>query len=82
MKAVVVGIQEVDYTSRKTGQPVKGVTLYCNYKDAQVKGDAADGIFVSDNLGIDFVHSLQPGDVIDIQYNNRGYVADVNIITN
>lgn len=82
MKSVVVGIQEVDYISKQSGQPVKGVILHCNHKDPLVKGDAAEGIFVSDNLGIDFVHSLQAGDVIDIQYNNRGYVAEVNIITN
>lgn len=81
MKAKITGIQEVDYVSRKSGNPVKGVTLHCTFKDPQVKGEAADGIFVSDNLGLDFVHSLVPGDIVDIFYNNRGYVSDVQLIS-
>ena len=81
MKAKITGIQEVNYVSRKTGNPVKGVTLHCVYKDPQVKGEAADGIFVSDNLGLDFVYSLVPGDEVDIVYNNRGFVADVHLLS-
>ena len=50
MKVKVLGIQFVDYVSRKTGNPVKGVTLHSCYPDGQVKGEAVDSIFVSDNL--------------------------------
>ena len=35
MKVKVLGIQSVDYVSRKTGNPVKGVTLHSAFKDAQ-----------------------------------------------
>lgn len=79
MKVKVLGIQSVDYVSRKTGNPVKGVTLHSCYKDAQVQGEAVNSIFVSDNLGIPCVAEIQPGMTIDVEYNNRGYVAGVEI---
>lgn len=80
MKVRVVGVQSVDYVSRKTGNPVKGVTLHAVYKDAQVHGEAVGNIFVSDNLGIACVADIAPGATIDVQYNNRGYVADISIL--
>ena len=73
----VLGIQFVDYVSRKTGNPVKGVTLHSCYPDGQVKGEAVDSIFVSDNLGLDFLYQILPGDEVNIEYNNRGYVCNV-----
>lgn len=77
MKVKVLGVQFVDYTSRKTGKSVKGITLHSCYPDSQVKGEAVDPIFVSDNLGLDFLYQILPGDVVDIEYNNRGYVCNV-----
>lgn len=77
MKVKVLGIQFVDYTSRKTGKSVKGITLHSCYPDSQVKGEAVDSIFVSDNLGLDFLYQILPGDEVDIEYNNRGYVCKV-----
>lgn len=32
----VVGKQTVDYVSKKTGQPVKGVTLHLTYPDDRI----------------------------------------------
>ena len=52
MKVKVLGIQSVDYVSRKTGNPVKGVTLHSSFKDAQVEGESVSSIFVSDNLNL------------------------------
>lgn len=79
MKAKVLGTQIVDYVSKKTNENVKGVTLYCVYKDPHVTGEAADGIFVSDKLGLSSVYDIQPGQMVDIIYNNRGYVCDLLI---
>lgn len=79
MKVKVLGIQSVDYVSRKTGNPVKGVTLHTTYKDAQVQGDATGNIFVSDNLGIPCVPEIRPGMMVNVEYNNRGYVAGLEI---
>lgn len=79
MKVKVLGIQAVDYVSRKTGNPVKGTTLHACYKDAQTTGEAVSGIFVSDNLGIACVPEIRPGMMVDVEYNNRGYVCNVAI---
>ena len=79
MKVKVLGIQAVDYISRKTGNPVKGTTLHSCYKDAQTTGDAVSGIFVSDNLGISCISEIRPGMMVDVEYNNRGYVCNVAI---
>ncbi|MCC2875599.1 hypothetical protein LK536_04860 [Lachnoclostridium pacaense] len=77
MKVKVLGIQAVDYISRKTGNPVKGVTLHSSFKDAQVEGESVSSIFVSDNLGIKAVAEIRPGMMVDVEYNNRGYVCDL-----
>lgn len=79
MLVKVLGIQSVDYVSRKTGSPVKGTTLHTCYKDAQVMGECVDSIFISDNLGIPCIREIQPGMTVDVEYNNRGYVANVSI---
>ena len=65
MKMTVLGTQLQDYVSRKTGQPVKGISLHCTYKDQAVDGQAVDNVYVSDNL---------------VEYNRRGYVADVRLV--
>lgn len=81
MKATVIGIQQVDYTSRKTGSPVKGYTLHVVNKDAQVDGYSVSNVFVSDNLGIPGVNGIRPGTRIDVEYNNRGYVCGLEILS-
>ena len=79
MKVKVLGIQSVDYVSRKTGNPVKGVTLHSAFKDAQVEGESVSSIFVSDNLNLKCVAEIRPGMLVDVEYNNRGYVCDLAI---
>ena len=61
MKVKVLGIQSVDYVSRKTGNPVKGVTLHSAFKDAQVEGESVSSIFVSDNLNLKCISEIRPG---------------------
>lgn len=77
MKYTVVGTQLVDYVSRKTGSPVKGVTIHALCKDSFVNGEMASQIFVSDHLGIDGLYSLPIGCTVDVEYNNRGGVVSV-----
>lgn len=79
MKVKVLGIQNVDYVSRKSGNPVKGVTLHASYKDSQVEGEAVNGIFISDNLGVACLSEIRPGMTVNVEYNPRGYVSDVTI---
>ena len=42
MKYKVVGTQLVDYVSKKTGNPVKGVTLHALCKDSQWRDGFTD----------------------------------------
>lgn len=79
MKVKVLGIQSVDYVSRKTGNPVKGVTLHSAFKDAQVEGESVSPIFVSDSLCVDCVAEVRPGMLVDVEYNRRGYVCNLTI---
>lgn len=80
MKASVLGIQKVDYISRKTGEQVTGTTLHVSYHDANVGGLAVDSVFLSSRLNLPVLASLKPGVDIDIEYNNRGYVQNVTLL--
>ena len=81
MKAKVLGIQQVNYTSKKTGKPVVGTTLHCSMRDSDVYGVAVDSIFVSENLGLKpVIDNVTLGTLINVEYNNRGYINDVTIL--
>lgn len=81
MEGRVLGIQQLNYVSKKTGNPVVGVTLHCAFKDPEVTGECIERVFVSDNLNLRHVlDSIWPGDTIDVTYNRRGYVAGVSLI--
>lgn len=82
MKYKVLGIKKVNYTSKRTNLPVKGVELHTVFKDSEVWGSAVSPIFISENLGADVIASINPGDMVDIEYNNRGYVAAVEKLPN
>lgn len=77
MKYKVLGVKRISYTSKKTNLPVKGLEVHTVFRDADVFGNAVCPIFLSENLGADIVNSINPGDHISIEYNNRGYVAAV-----
>ena len=81
MKMTVRGIQLVDYISKKTGNPVKGVTLFCSHKEQGVDGEMTEDVFVSDSLDCArTAYFLKPGILIDVEYNRRGYVADLRVL--
>lgn len=80
MKVTVLGVQAVDYFSKKKGAQVTGTTIHAKFKDAQVDGEAVQPIYVSDNLNISCIPDLRVGQVVDVVYNNRGYVCDAQIV--
>lgn len=80
MKVKILGIQNVDYVSRKTGNPVVGVTLHTSFSDAQTLGTAVDKIFISDNLHLPCIKDLAIGQTVDIEYNNRGFVCGCEVV--
>lgn len=80
MKAEILGIQNVDYVSKRTNLPVTGMTLHTVFSDAQVSGQAVDQIFVSDNLNIPCRRDLAVGQTVDIEYNSKGRVCGLEIL--
>lgn len=82
MKVELVGIGVLDYTSKKTGHPVQGISLYINYLDPNVMGKVADSKYLSkdlcDQIGIT-ADSLAPYifKEVELELNLRGYVIGV-----
>lgn len=85
MKVELVGIGVLDYTSKKTGQPVQGISLYINYLDPNVMGKVSDSKYLSkdlcDQIGIT-ADSLAPYifKEVELELNLRGYVIGVKPI--
>lgn len=82
MKVELVGIGVLDYTSKKTGQPVQGLSLYINYPDPNVAGKVAESKYLSkalcDQIGIS-ADTLLPyvSKEVELELNLRGYVIGV-----
>ena len=81
MKYKVLGVKRISYTSKKTNLPVKGLEIHTVFRDSDVYGSAVCPIFLSENLGADVVNSINPGDYVNVEYNNRGYVAAVEKVS-
>ena len=76
MERKIIGLEKVNYVSKKTGQPVEGINLHTIGTSANVQGMAAERFFVSVRAeGIyPIVNNLKPDDVVDIQFNRFGNV--------
>lgn len=72
----VLGIQNVDYTSKKTGNPVSGIRLHLSYDRRDTDGVCVDSFFCR--------HSCFPGgevprvgDDVNLLFNRYGNVECV-----
>lgn len=76
-KLTIVGIREVNYTSKKTGKPVVGTEFYYTQHPLQsgVDGLVAGKLFVGANAlsGFSFIPSV--GDDVFVFYNRFGSVS-------
>ncbi len=76
----IVGIETVDYTSKKTGREVKGTKLHLlcpvDEKDETIDGQRVEEVYVSEEIP---VLGLNVGDSIDISYNKFGRVTKIEI---
>lgn len=72
----VIGIQDVDYTSKRTGNRVLGKKIFFidEIRSGGV-GYKADSIFVK----LDMANDIHIDDNIDIIYNKFGSVIDVRL---
>lgn len=75
----VIGIEEVDYKSSKTGRQVHGRKLYLTFDfDAKQNavGIGTEVAFAS----CDSVDNVDLGDKIELLYNKYGSIADVRVL--
>lgn len=82
MERTVVGLEAVKYVSKKTNLPVEGINLHCTGKSANVKGLAAERYFISiRSEGLyNEVAVLQPGHVVNLEFNRFGNIENVTLI--
>lgn len=52
MKGIIVGFQPVDYTSRKTCEPVRGAIIYMHCKSGEAFGHVNKDEFISESSPI------------------------------
>ena len=77
----VIGKQNVDYVSKKTNQPVTGVTLHCVGKSDRVNGETAETLFVSSKSPMyQQCVDLPLGCEIGVSYNRYGSVETIEKI--
>lgn len=69
----IIGIERVNYTSKKTGKPVLGYAFHCEYEDNKVDGCACCREYIADSyFSTNSVPSL--GDKVEFLYNRFGNV--------
>lgn len=76
----IVGKQDVDYVSKKTNEPVKGVTLHTVGESSRVKGLEAEQIFVSVKSPMyDDVVNFPLESEIAVSYNRYGSPESISL---
>lgn len=73
----VIGIKNINYTSKKTGQVVQGTELHCSFDDKNVRGAAVDKFYIPQRVDISHV---QIGDLVNILFNRFGSVDFVQVL--
>jgi len=75
----IVGIEKVDYTSKNTGDRVRGTNLYVHYPSEDrpgLQGERCDKLYVKEAIDCS---SLSVGDDIEVYYNRYGKVDMVHL---
>ena len=73
----IIGIRNVEYTSKRTGKKVTGVELHMTYERDDTEGVCTQSAFVNpDNMP----EGLMCGDNVEILYDRFGHVARVEEI--
>ena len=70
----VVGVEKVDYKSRRTGNQVRGTNVYVHYPTEDrpgLIGERCEQLYVKDSIDCSM---LSPGDTIEVFYNRFGNV--------
>lgn len=77
----IVGKQKVDYISKKTNQPVTGISLHCIVDGgSRVEGQEVSTVFVSTRSNMyDGVMKMPIGTEVIFSYNRWGSVDNIRI---
>lgn len=78
----IVGVRRVEYTSKKSGLPVKGYEIHTEEQRKDVTGVATDRIFVGEDKAKNCGFMPQVGQEIEIAYNRYGSVQSVEVFKN
>lgn len=72
MKVKVIGIQKIDYVSKKTNRHVVGINLHVCYSDTRTEGYSVDKFY----LPADFpnVQKVKVNHEIEVYFNQFGKV--------
>lgn len=71
----IYGIEDVNYTSRKTGRQVRATNLHCVYNRDSINGTGCERLYVPNT--VDMPHDLDIGDHIEVYYNRFQTVEKV-----
>lgn len=72
----IMGIEKVDYVSKKTNRQVKGYKLHMCYEDERTEGLAVISEFVGEEYGKD----IKVSNKVELFYNKYGQVNKVAIV--
>ena len=73
----VVGIQNVNYTSKKTGREVSGKNVACIVGDNRYEGYATETFYISDNALNSCNETIAINDVVRPCYDKNGNVIGI-----
>lgn len=79
----LVGYQDVNYTSKKTGKQVDGYNLAVAFEKNGYEGMAVDSVYISKELARKTGYVPVVGQNIDIRYEKFGnnfYPAEINAV--
>ena len=71
----VLGIQTVDYTSKKTNNHVVGSRLHCSHPANNIQGLAVEQYYVSN--ACEDLKDVKVGDEVDFNYNRYGNIVSI-----
>lgn len=79
MQTKILGIQEVDFTNKDTGEIIKGVSLHTAFREDGVNGLAVRKFFIRDG-SIALPKDIQANEVLELGFNYKGRIESIRRI--